>query len=134
MAQMAHRSGGRAGGMAMALGLMVLVLAACSSSKDENPTVSGATATTAAPTTVAATTTTAPPVVKTATNAQFGTILVDASSGKTLYMFDRDTSSTSSCTGGCATTWPALLLAGGVSTATGAGVTGSLASAARPDG
>jgi predicted lipoprotein with Yx(FWY)xxD motif len=34
-----------------------------------------------------------------------GPVLVDAE-GKTLYVFDNDQGSTSSCEGGCATTWP----------------------------
>jgi predicted lipoprotein with Yx(FWY)xxD motif len=41
-----------------------------------------------------------------------GLILTD-SAGLTLYIFDRDTPGVSNCSGGCATTWPPLLLAEG---------------------
>src|SRR5215212_3025048 len=48
--------------------------------------------------------------VKTA-DADLGTILVDAD-GKTLYRFDNDSGSTSSCEDACASTWPALTTEG----------------------
>jgi predicted lipoprotein with Yx(FWY)xxD motif len=48
--------------------------------------------------------------VKTA-DAGLGTILVDAD-GKTLYRFDNDSGSTSSCEDACASTWPALTTEG----------------------
>jgi predicted lipoprotein with Yx(FWY)xxD motif len=113
-----------------------LVVAACggggddSASKDSS---SSKTTTTeeATTTTAAATTTTAAPpaaaaTVKTA-SATPGTILVDAN-GKTLYAFANDQGTTSACTGGCATIWPALMATG---TPTGAsGVDASKLSAA----
>lgn len=111
-------------------------MAACGDDDDE-PTVAGGSqsATTAAPvTTVPATTTSAAAraSVATASNATFGTILVDAA-GKTLYVWDRDTGPTSTCTGGCAGTWPPLVLPAGVTApVAGPGVTG-LTVAARPD-
>lgn len=40
-----------------------------------------------------------------------GQILIDAE-GRTLYLFMNDTANTSTCTGGCAQTWPALLVTG----------------------
>jgi predicted lipoprotein with Yx(FWY)xxD motif len=40
-----------------------------------------------------------------------GTILVD-SKGRTLYLFQRDTGTKSTCTGACATEWPPLLATG----------------------
>jgi predicted lipoprotein with Yx(FWY)xxD motif len=40
-------------------------------------------------------------------DTDLGSVLVDAE-GKTLYVFDNDQGSTSSCEGGCATTWPPL--------------------------
>lgn len=42
------------------------------------------------------------------------TVLADAS-GKTLYYFTADTPTQSACTGGCSSTWPALLLPAGSS-------------------
>jgi predicted lipoprotein with Yx(FWY)xxD motif len=50
--------------------------------------------------------------------------------GKTLYWFAPDTSTTSKCTGSCATYWPPVK---GPVTA-GSGVTGTVATITRPDG
>jgi predicted lipoprotein with Yx(FWY)xxD motif len=61
--------------------------------------------------------------VKTATNAKFGTIVVD-SAGRTLYALTSGGKAVA-CTGGCLSAWPPLLLAAGATTATpGMGVTG----------
>ena len=66
-------------------------------------------------------------------NAQFGSILVDAA-GKTLYVFTRDTANTPSCYGGCASAWPPLLASAG-SPAAATGLDASkLGTAARTDG
>jgi len=59
-----------------------------------------------------------------------GTAVVTDSSGKTLYWFAPDTSTTSKCTGSCATFWPPVK---GPVTA-GSGVTGTLSTITRPDG
>jgi predicted lipoprotein with Yx(FWY)xxD motif len=40
-------------------------------------------------------------------NSDLGEILVD-SQGRTLYLFEKDRGTTSSCTGGCAAAWPPL--------------------------
>jgi predicted lipoprotein with Yx(FWY)xxD motif len=40
-----------------------------------------------------------------------GQILIDAE-GRTLYLFMNDTPNTSACTGGCAQTWPPLIVTG----------------------
>ena len=53
--------------------------------------------------------------VKTA-STPLGTILVDGS-GRTLYLFERDTTSTSTCDGSCATDWPPLTTTGRASAA-----------------
>lgn len=67
--------------------------------------------------------------VKTASSS-LGTILVDGS-GRTLYLFTKDSPGTSTCTGGCLVVWPPLL---GTATA-GSGVDGSLlGTVTRPDG
>jgi predicted lipoprotein with Yx(FWY)xxD motif len=115
---------------------MAVGLAACG--KDDKPITTatgGQTASTPAttPSTLAAPTTTAAPktTVATATTG-LGTVFVDAT-GKTLYTWDKDTSTTSACTGGCAATWPALLLPAGATTpVAGAGIT-NLSAVARPD-
>ena len=59
-----------------------------------------------------------------------GTAIVTNSKGMTLYWFVPDTSTSSKCTGSCATYWPPLT---GPVTA-GSGVTGSLGTITRPGG
>ena len=56
-----------------------------------------------------------------------GTILVDGASGKTVYLFTKDTkgSGKSACTGGCLETWPALTVAAGETPTGGTGVDAS---------
>jgi predicted lipoprotein with Yx(FWY)xxD motif len=71
--------------------------------------------------TPAPTTTVAPATVGVATSG-LGQILVDAQ-GRTLYLFQKDSGTTSTCTGACATAWPPLQ-------ATGQPTAGSGASAA----
>jgi predicted lipoprotein with Yx(FWY)xxD motif len=66
-------------------------------------------------------------LVSVANNAHDGPLLVGAN-GHTLYLFEKDTGTTSACTGGCAATWPALV---GTGTPTGsAGVDASKLSSA----
>ncbi|HEU5228581.1 MAG TPA: hypothetical protein VFU49_12275, partial [Ktedonobacteraceae bacterium] len=84
--------------------VMVLLVTACGGS---TTTGSGSTPT-AAPTPAAAA------VIKTASATVDGksvTILTDAK-GMTLYYFTPDTTTTTACTGGCATNWPAALFTG----------------------
>ena len=59
-----------------------------------------------------------------------GTQVLTNSAGRTLYWFVPDTSTTSKCTGSCASFWPPLK---GPATA-GSGVTGTLGTITRPDG
>jgi predicted lipoprotein with Yx(FWY)xxD motif len=49
--------------------------------------------------------------VKIATNPKLGDLLVDTS-GRTLYMFEKDQGTASACTGACAGTWPPYKSAG----------------------
>jgi predicted lipoprotein with Yx(FWY)xxD motif len=106
-----------------------------STAGDASATTTAAAVTTAAP----AVTTTAPAasggvLLKTADNAALGKIVVDGS-GFTVYTWDRDTTATSGCTGGCAGTWPAVVVPADTATPIPAdGVTGTLASSPRPDG
>ena len=132
MGQRKLRGGRRA--LALAVPAMALtVLVACGGSSDSNDTASGGQSSSTAPAATTATTaapvatTAAAAVLKVATSDKFGPILTDTA-GKALYTFDKDTAGTSTCTGGCATTWPALLLPAGASTpiATPSGVTGTL--------
>lgn len=46
--------------------------------------------------------------------------------GMTLYVFTNDSSGTSTCTGGCASTWPPFTLSSGQTAAAGSGVTASM--------
>jgi predicted lipoprotein with Yx(FWY)xxD motif len=61
-----------------------------------------------------------------------GTALVDGT-GRTLYLFEADTGTTSTCTGACAQVWPPVL-ASGPTGAGGAARAALVSSAARPDG
>jgi predicted lipoprotein with Yx(FWY)xxD motif len=54
--------------------------------------------------------------------------------GKTLYTFAADSANTSACTDACATKWPPFVLEGSETVKAGDGVTGTLATFARPDG
>jgi predicted lipoprotein with Yx(FWY)xxD motif len=117
--------------------LLLLALAACSS----NDTNSGASGSTGAG---SPTESTAPSASETpasggsgetevqSEDSALGTILVDAK-GNTLYVFMNDTSDTSTCTGDCAASWPALIAKGEVKA--GGDVDGSLlGTSARDDG
>jgi hypothetical protein len=57
--------------------------------------------------------------VQVRTDPSLGQILTD-SSGRTLYKFDRDNKSLSSCTESCVTNWPPLLQSSGHECASGA--------------
>ena len=65
----------------------------------------------------------APATVALASNAKLGQILVDGN-GRTLYLFEADKSSSSTCYGACATYWPPLLT--GSAPQAGTGVNASL--------
>lgn len=63
-----------------------------------------------------------------------GTFLVDGT-GRTLYLFEADRTTHSTCTAACATAWPPLLTAGGTMPTGAAGVQGGLIGAStRADG
>ena len=107
----AGRIPSRIGQLAVTAGALGLVLSACSSSGSstakaaaQKPAGTGA-------------------VVDSAHSARYGTILVTAS-GRTLYMFTADTSSTSNCSGACVPVWPPLTTTG--TPRAGSGVSSSL--------
>jgi predicted lipoprotein with Yx(FWY)xxD motif len=54
--------------------------------------------------------------------------------GMTLYIFKNDTPDTSSCTGTCATNWPALTVASGTAIAGPTGAVGTFSLITRPEG
>ncbi len=53
--------------------------------------------------------------------------------GNTLYVHAGDSATSSTCTGGCLTAWPALGVTGGGTATAGSGVTGTLATFKRAD-
>jgi predicted lipoprotein with Yx(FWY)xxD motif len=65
-------------------------------------------------------------------SSSLGTILVD-SHGRTLYLFKKDSGTTSTCFGACAANWPPLRTAGKPTVGTGADAS-SVATAGRSDG
>jgi D-xylose transport system substrate-binding protein len=73
------------------------------------------------------------PTVQVVENPTLGSLLVD-SQGMTLYTFKNDQPGVSNCTGSCATAWPPLTVAQGVTPTAGAGVPGTLGVIERADG
>ncbi|HTC85930.1 MAG TPA: hypothetical protein VK656_04465, partial [Candidatus Acidoferrum sp.] len=71
-------------------------------------------------------------VVKTASTS-LGKVLTDPD-GLTLYIHAGDTATQSTCTGGCATSWPPLIVKAGGSAVGGSGVTGHFSTLTRADG
>jgi predicted lipoprotein with Yx(FWY)xxD motif len=91
-----------------AVPLIALTAAACSS---------GGGGASASPT--PAKTTTGQPATVGVANSGLGQILVD-SQGRTLYLFQKDSGTTSACTGACATAWPPLRASGQPTAGSGA--------------
>jgi predicted lipoprotein with Yx(FWY)xxD motif len=54
--------------------------------------------------------------------------------GLTLYTHAGDTATSSTCTGGCASSWPPLTVPSGATATAGTGVTGTLGTLTRADG
>ena len=106
--------------LALALGL-----AACSDSTPRYGGAGSSTSTSSAASGGAA-------AVDTASVGDLGTVLVDGS-GRTLYLFESDTGSTSTCTGTCAGTWPALTTTGDPTAGMGASAS-MLGTTTRDDG
>jgi predicted lipoprotein with Yx(FWY)xxD motif len=124
--------------------LAVLVIAAaCTPGATTNPTVAATTPPVATqaplsdapPAETAMATSAAAVTVEAEVVGDAGTILVDAASGMTVYIFTDDVkdSGTSACTGGCITAWPALTVPAGGTPTGGPGVTGTLGTITRPD-
>ena len=106
---------GRTGLRMLAVGAaLAIVLAACGGDDDSS---SNASATTAAKETTTAAASDANATVKVATT-DAGKMLVNAN-GMTLYALEKDSKNTSTCTGGCATAWPPLVVTGKVVVAKG---------------
>jgi predicted lipoprotein with Yx(FWY)xxD motif len=115
-----NRRGG-ALALALAVPLTALTLAACGSSDNGS-------ASTAPPTTAGGKAAT----VGLASEGGLGKILVD-SQGHTLYLFEKDTGTKSTCTGACAEQWPPLRASG--KPAVGSGLSASkVGTTSRSDG
>lgn len=106
---------------AAAILLATVVLAGC-----------GSGANTAAHAAAAKTASGLPATVAVAKNSKLGKILVD-SEGHTLYLFQKDTGTSSSCTGPCAAAWPPLRSSGDPVVLGGA-TTSLVGTTARSDG
>ena len=110
---------------AAGLAALALALSACASSSSSSPAAS--TPATGAGSSAPASSAGGSTLNMTTIN---GTAVVTNSKGRTVYWFVPDTSTTSKCTGSCATYWPPVT---GTVTA-GTGVTGTLGTITRPDG
>ena len=66
-------------------------------------------------------------------SSSLGTILTGPN-GKTLYIHAGDSVNTSTCTGACISSWPALTVGSGQQPTAGSGVTGHLGTFSRADG
>ena len=98
--------------IAASLAVAVLAVTACASSSSSTSAAGASSGTTVKATTIGS------------------TQVLTNSAGFTLYWFAPDTSTTSKCTGSCATVWPPVT---GPATA-GSGVTGTVGVITRPDG
>ena len=112
---------------AAGLAAVALALSACASSASSSSSTPATTAPAAGGSSAAASSAGGSTVNMTTIK---GTAVLTNSSGKTLYWFAPDTSTTSKCTGSCATYWPPVT---GPVTA-GSGVTGTLGTITRSDG
>jgi len=108
----------------------VVGLSACGSSSSSTPSSSSTSAPAAAPSSTSSASSDLAAGIKTAT-ANGRVVLVD-SAGFTLYWYTPDTSTSSACTGACATAWPPLL--GTPSFASGVSLTGKLGTIKRANG
>jgi predicted lipoprotein with Yx(FWY)xxD motif len=128
--------------VALAGGTLLLIAACGGSGATTGPTTGASTQ--APPTTAAATTAAASPAaseaageyqVEVAEDATLGKYLA-GEDGKALYIFTRDSkgTTTSACSGDCATAWPAFNVDEGESATGGEGVTGTFATITGADG
>ena len=90
---------------AVVVPLVALAVAGCGSNNNGSPATAKAAGGSSATVSVA--------------NTGLGNILVD-SHGRTLYLFEKDSGTTSTCSGGCATAWPPLRASGKPTAGSGA--------------
>jgi predicted lipoprotein with Yx(FWY)xxD motif len=115
-----------------------LLLAGCGSSGKSTTSAASTAASTATQTPAAATGTSSTEtpsgaVIVRTKQGRYGTILAGGPKQLTVYMFEADRGSTSSCTGECAKDWPPVTTSGQPQTAGGA-VAADLGTSTRPDG
>jgi len=108
--------------------VVAMVLASCSS-----PAATSSTSSSKASGPNAAATGPSTAVIASATKSSVGTILVD-DNGRSLYHLTTDTSTTSTCTGSCASLWPPVTVAAGMKPSAAAGLSGSVGTLTRSDG
>jgi predicted lipoprotein with Yx(FWY)xxD motif len=75
----------------------------------------------------------APGLVIKAASTSLGSVLTGVG-GLSLYIHAGDTPNDSTCTGGCASAWPPVLIKAGAKVTAGSGVTGTLGTFTRTDG
>jgi predicted lipoprotein with Yx(FWY)xxD motif len=117
------------------LGASAALVAACAGGGSPTTAPVPTTAATTAPATTAATT---PPAaagitLAVAKDATLGSYVTGAN-GMSLYIFTKDTGTTSACSGQCAANWPALTVSMLDDVTAGAGVTGALGTITGADG
>jgi predicted lipoprotein with Yx(FWY)xxD motif len=123
----------RTGLLSVLAGLAITVAACSSSSKTSTgPTTTKPETSSSSPASSTPASSAAGTTVKIATNAKLGQVLVNGA-GRTLYVFDKDTTGTIACTGTCAGLWPPLRVTSGTPSGD-AGITAPLATVSRPDG
>jgi predicted lipoprotein with Yx(FWY)xxD motif len=118
--------------LSLGVATTTVALAACGSSSSGGAYGGGKTSSSAAASSASASSGAGSSATLAAAGSGLGQILVD-SAGRTLYLFQADSGTTSNCTGACATAWPPLRVHG--TAQPGMGVTGSLVGTApRSDG
>jgi predicted lipoprotein with Yx(FWY)xxD motif len=114
---------------AVAVGILLLV-SACGSAATDTSTSSSAAAANSSGT--GASPSPAQGAAVTVGTSSFGPMIVD-SRGRTLYLFEADSGTTSTCSGACAQAWPPFLTHGAPQAGTGASAT-QLGTSTRADG
>ncbi|MES1239293.1 MAG: hypothetical protein ABUL57_00365, partial [Chloroflexota bacterium] len=124
-------------GRSALFGASAILVAACAGGGSPTTVPATTTPATAAPTTAAATTTPATQaaglVLGVGTSATLGQYVTGAN-GMSLYFFEKDSGSTSACSGQCADNWPPVIVTMADDATLGAGITGVLGTITRDDG
>jgi predicted lipoprotein with Yx(FWY)xxD motif len=120
-----------AAGVGGALGAALLVAACASSSSSTSSAPAAAAGTPAGASSSSGASASGGTVIKTASSSA-GTFLTDGS-GKAVYLWVKDTGSTSNCTGACAGAWPPVTTTG-TPTASGGAKASDLGTTTRSDG